>query len=352
MSPNRSGPPQFSLFFFSADGARVDDGKYDLILDCARLADEQGFCAVWTPERHFNSWGGLYPNPAVLGAAIAAQTARIGIRAGSVVLPLHDPIRVVEEWSVVDNLSRGRVSLSFASGWHKTDFVLRPDAYADRRERVESGITLVRRLWAGNPTEFIGVDGEPVEVVTYPRPIQRELPIWLTASSPETWSRAARLGANVLCLLDSSPGRLEGLVNTYRSARGEHLQEPGSGLVTVVVHAYVNEDLRMAREKVKVPLTQYLRTHIDQTELRGDPYIASQMQRRESEVLDFLFERRFQSSSLIGPTDKCCRLLEWLRAIGIDEVACLVDFGLEKHDVLDGIGRLAQLRQRYSATCV
>ena len=48
-------------------------------------------------------------------------------RAGSVVLPLHDPIRVAEEWAVLDNLSGGRIGVSFASGWHTGDFVLAPE---------------------------------------------------------------------------------------------------------------------------------------------------------------------------------------------------------------------------------
>jgi alkanesulfonate monooxygenase SsuD/methylene tetrahydromethanopterin reductase-like flavin-dependent oxidoreductase (luciferase family) len=67
----------------------------------------------------------------VTGAAIAAVTSRIAIRAGSVVLPLNDPVLVAEEWSVVDNISGGRAGISFASGWHVDDFALAPQAYDD-----------------------------------------------------------------------------------------------------------------------------------------------------------------------------------------------------------------------------
>ena len=76
----------FSLFYFANDVA--DDtggGRYDLLLDGARFADEHGFAAVWTPERHFHPFGGVYPSPAVTGAAVAAVTSRVGVRAGSVV---------------------------------------------------------------------------------------------------------------------------------------------------------------------------------------------------------------------------------------------------------------------------
>src|SRR5205807_362890 len=82
--------------------------KYRTLIEAARFADTHDFAAIWLPERHFTFMGSLYPNPAVLHAALARETKRLRLRAGSVVLPLHDPIRVAEEWAVVDNLSAGR----------------------------------------------------------------------------------------------------------------------------------------------------------------------------------------------------------------------------------------------------
>src|SRR5581483_11424079 len=128
------GKIDFSLFYFSGDEGQNPGDKYRLLLEGARFADQHGFSAVWTPERHFHAFGGLYPNPSLTSAALAVLTKRIGIRAGSVVLPLHNPIRVAEEWSVVDNLSGGRVGLSFASGWHAADFALMPENFKTRRE--------------------------------------------------------------------------------------------------------------------------------------------------------------------------------------------------------------------------
>jgi hypothetical protein len=60
---------------------------------------------VWLPERHFHPLGGAYPNPALAAAALAVRTRRIRLRAGSVVLPLQDPVTIAEDWSFVDNLS-------------------------------------------------------------------------------------------------------------------------------------------------------------------------------------------------------------------------------------------------------
>jgi hypothetical protein len=189
----------FSLFYFANDQGQDPGNRYKLLLEGAKFADQNGFDAVWTPERHFHAFGGLYPNPSVTSAAAAAVTQRIQIRAGSVVLPLQNPVRVAEEWSVVDNLSQGRVGVSFASGWQVNDFVLAPQNYAGRKDVMLRELETVRRLWRGETVSLPGVDGKQVPVKIMPRPIQPELPIWLTATgNAETCRKAGQLGANLL----------------------------------------------------------------------------------------------------------------------------------------------------------
>jgi methionyl-tRNA formyltransferase len=65
----------FSLFYFASDEGEKNAGKYRLLLEGAKFADAHGFEAVWTPERHFHAFGGLYPNPSVASAAVAAVTS-------------------------------------------------------------------------------------------------------------------------------------------------------------------------------------------------------------------------------------------------------------------------------------
>src|SRR5262245_45118135 len=107
----------FGLMFFASASGAERSGKYDLLLEAARFADRHDFCAVWTPERHFHEFGGLFPSPAVVSAALAMITRNVQIRAGSLISPLHQAIRIAEEWSIVDNLSNGRIAISFGSGW-------------------------------------------------------------------------------------------------------------------------------------------------------------------------------------------------------------------------------------------
>ena len=123
----RAKSPDFSLFFFAADAENpMEDFAYKLLIEASKFADANGFKAVWTPERHFGAFGGLYPNPAVTSAALAMVTENLHLRAGSVIPSFHNPLRLAEEWAVVDNLSNGRIGLSVAAGWHHDDFVSSP----------------------------------------------------------------------------------------------------------------------------------------------------------------------------------------------------------------------------------
>ncbi|HVS00191.1 MAG TPA: MupA/Atu3671 family FMN-dependent luciferase-like monooxygenase [Thermoanaerobaculia bacterium] len=341
---------RFSLLFFSDDGSRTGGDKYRLLLESARFADRHGFEAIWTPERHFQDFGGLYPNPAVLSAALAMVTERLQIRAGSLVLPLQNPIRVVEDWALLDNLSGGRVGISFASGWHPVDFTLAPAAYEERRRLMFEGIETVRRLWTEGRARVPGVGGDEVEIQLMPRPLRPELPVWLTSSGTlETWRKAGEIDANVLCALQGDPAEdVAHRIRLYRQARREHGHDPRTGRVTVMLHTYVGPDLAAARDQVRGPLTRYLRTFIAQGKsldgkaLGIDP--ATLSERDLTDLAGAVFERFFEDRSLLGTPDKCIATAELLRRAGVDEIACLVDFGLEAEAVFAGLEYLLDVK--------
>lgn len=344
-----------SVMFFGADDGPADHAeKYRDILAIARAADDLGFAAVWTPERHFQQVGQVFPSPPVLSAALAVATERIAVRAGSVVLPLHHPLRVVEDWAVVDNLSGGRVGISVATGWHSADFVLAPGHYADRRERALRDIATVRRLWAGEEVEFPDGTGEPVAVRPRPRPVSPTLPMWLTTSgSPATWEAAGRLRTGVLgATVGQSRDELAAKIGRYRAAYESAPPQPGTGprgTVTLMCHAYVADDDAEVRDRVGTPLRAYLASYVRQTAAnRGGP--VTDLSERDLETLtEFAVARYLSWGSLLGTPDACRKTLVDLRDLGCDEVACFVDFGLGREDVLASLHRLADLRKEFSA---
>jgi natural product biosynthesis luciferase-like monooxygenase protein/amino acid adenylation domain-containing protein len=338
----------FSLFYFASDASDGGENKYRLLTEGARFADAHGFTAVWTPERHFHAFGGLYPNPSITGAALAMVTERIRIRAGSVVLPLHDVVRVAEEWAVLDNLSRGRVDISFASGWHTNDFVLCPENYADRHAALFRQIDEVRRLWRGEPLQRRNGSGQEVAVRILPRPIQPELPFWITAAgSPETCRKAGEAGANLLThLLGQSIEELANKIALYRTAWNQAGHPPGKGRVTLMLHTFVGHDADTVRETVREPFSEYLKTSMDliarDSALGFDPKKLSPDD--VNALIARVFDRYLETSGLFGTPATCLKRVDELKRVGVDEIACLIDFGVEQDTVLDSLTLLNEVR--------
>ena len=338
----------FSLFYFASANVDEYSDKYRLLIDGAKFADTHGFAAVWTPERHFHEFGGLYPNPSVTSAALATVTERIQIRAGSVVLPLHDPLRVAEEWAVVDNLSNGRVAISFASGWQPNDFVIAPQNYANRKEVMLHGIETVRRLWRGEKVRRRDGNGTEIEVSILPRPIQRELPIWVTASgSPETFRSAGAIGANLLThFLNQNIEQLAEKIAIYRSAWREHGHGPGTGQVTLMLHTFVGRSDDEVREKVRGPFSNYLRSSVDLWLARRPGQNIEEFTEEElADLVSYAFDRYFETSGLFGTPSTCLQMIDRLKSIGVDEVGCLIDFGIDFDSVTSGLQYLNTLRE-------
>jgi natural product biosynthesis luciferase-like monooxygenase protein len=337
----------FTLYFFSDDGTKSGEDKYRLLLDSAKFADTHGFSAVWTPERHFQDFGGLYPNPSVLSAAIAAITERVQIRAGSVALPLHHPIRVAEEWAVVDNISKGRVAISFASGWHLDDFVFAPNKYENRKEIMYQHIEVVKKLWAGEPVKFQSAGDRYVDIMIFPRPIQPTLPIWITtAGNQQAWVKIGETGANVLgALTGYSFDDLKNRISLYRKTLADNNHDPRNGKVSLMVHTFVGDNNQKIKERVREPLCHYLSSYFKQFENMMNQNVSEDDRKT---IVERAFEQFFNISTLIGTPNKCSKLLDQLIDMGVDEIACLVDFGLEYDEVMESLHQLNDLRKHYS----
>jgi natural product biosynthesis luciferase-like monooxygenase protein len=354
----------FSLYFWGNDDG-VGPKKYALLLEAAKFADRNGFTALWTPERHFHAFGGPYPNPSVTGAAVAAVTENLEVRAGSCVAPLHHPIRIAEEWAVIDNLTNGRTGLAIASGWQPDDFVLRPENTppANKTAMLES-IDIVRRLWRGEAVEFPKADGSMHAVVTQPRPVSKEVPIWVTtAGNPQTWRDAAANGANVLThLLGQSVDEVAAKIALYRDALREAGHDPGAYKVTLMLHTFVGRDREQVRETVREPMKDYLRSAAALIKQYAWAFPAFKRPAGASSafdldletlteeeldgVLEFAFLRYFEDSGLFGTVEDCLARVEELKEIGVDEIACLVDYGVPTPLVLENLYPLAEVVRR------
>ncbi|MEU4244981.1 MupA/Atu3671 family FMN-dependent luciferase-like monooxygenase [Actinoplanes sp. NPDC026619] len=337
--------PKLSVFFFSSVDGDASTGRYDFVLRTTLLAERLGFSAVWLPERHFHVFGGLFPNPAVLASALATRTERIALRAGSVVAPLHHPARIAEDWAMVDALSEGRAGLSLATGWNVGDFVLSRSPYDERRELTFATVDVLRALWEREQVTFDS-EGQAVPVRTYPTPVLNTLPLWLTATSgPATYLEAARRGCRVLTgYLQQKPDAVAANILAYRAAFVPY-RAGDRPWVTLMMHTCVAEDRATAMATVAEPMLAYQQQFLGLGE-RGALRTAKGDELTEDEkgaLARYAAYRYASECGLVGgPTEVAARLGE-LAANGVDEVACLIDFGLPGGVVADTLHRLAAI---------
>jgi natural product biosynthesis luciferase-like monooxygenase protein len=256
---------------------------------------------------------------------------------------------VAEEWSVVDNLSGGRVGISVTSGWIPNDFALAPHNFAAKREVMFRQLEEVRTLWRGGAVPATDGAGKATSLRVFPRPLQPELPVWITCSGdPAVFRRAGELGDHCLtALLTQTVEEAAEKVAAYRAARAGAGHDAGAGRVTLMLHAHVGAGVDEVLARTREPLLAYLRSHIGLVETLAhslDIEVDFDDPRWRDSLAEFAFERYYRTAAFIGTPESCLPLVDRIAAAGVDEVACLIDFGVDPGAVLGALPELAVLR--------
>ena len=353
VGPRRS--LKFGLYYFGDYPDRAWDEIYDFIFHTSQYADRQGFHSVWLPERHFSRLGGFSPNPSLLAAAIAKSTTSIQLRA-SVVLPLRDPINVVEDWSVVQNMRQSAgVGLAFAPGWHAHDFVLKPDNWSCRHDILLNNMEVVRQLWQGDKMEFDGPLGKRVEIELFPKPKFNNLPMWLvTISDREVFINAGRRGVGILTnLLGQNIDELKENILAYKKARKDNGFDAEGGMVTLLIHTYVCNVESDVVKFAEAPLKRYIGSSIQLTQtMSKHNFNESNFDSVDQDDKEYIIQRALTSfiegKALIGTVEQCQLLLAQIIDAGVNEVACFIDFGVDHEEVVKSLDNITLLKNQIS----
>jgi alkanesulfonate monooxygenase SsuD/methylene tetrahydromethanopterin reductase-like flavin-dependent oxidoreductase (luciferase family) len=157
-----------------------------------RLADEVGFDWVTVAEHHYAPFS-LNPNPMVTAGALTQVVRRAKIALLGATIPILNPVRVAEEFAMIDTMSGGRVIAGMLRGT-PNEYVTYNISPAESRERFEEALKLIVTAWT--ETEPFGWQGRYYEYRTisiWPRPVQKPYPkIYMSGSSPESGEFAAR----------------------------------------------------------------------------------------------------------------------------------------------------------------
>ena len=165
---------------------------FQTAIDQARLADEVGFDWVTVAEHHFSPFC-ITPNPMVLAGALTQAVKRAKIALLGADIPILNPIRVAEEFAMLDAMSGGRVVAGMLRGT-PNEYITYNINPAESRGRFEEALQLIKMAWT-EPEPF-GWQGRYYQYKTisiWPRPVQKpHPPIYMSGSSPESGEFAAR----------------------------------------------------------------------------------------------------------------------------------------------------------------
>ena len=152
-------------------------------------AEDLGFNSLWVTEHHFRYFGGMMPSPSVLLAAAAQRTRNMRLGAAVSILPMHNPLRIAEEFAMVDLLSNGRVILGAGRGMHPTEYKVFSADWDTAQQRLPEALDIVIRAWTGGEFEWAGKHYSFPKVAVFPKPIQKpHPPIYVTANKdPEAF---------------------------------------------------------------------------------------------------------------------------------------------------------------------
>ena len=187
-----------SIFMQNSNNKWSDYEVYQNDLKLADLAEPLGFDSIWSVEHHFTPYT-MVPDVLQFLTYMAGRTTKIELGSMVVVLPWHDPVRVAEQISMLDNMSKGRIVIGFGRGAATVEYNGFRVAMEESRERFVEAAEVVYKALANERFEHKGKFFQIPEMSIRPRPFSHpERRLYGAAVSPDTAERMAKLGLGVL----------------------------------------------------------------------------------------------------------------------------------------------------------
>ena len=183
--------------------------EQEQLLDVARMAEEAGFDGITVADHllmptriesryPYTEDGAMWwpsdtpwPDPWVTLAAMGAVTSRLKLASNICIAAMRDPITLAKAVSTASVLSSGRIVLGVAAGWLREEYELMGVDFASRGRRLDELLTVMRRLWSGQPVSHRGEFFDFDEGIMCPPP-PSTVPVWCGGASAPALRRAAR----------------------------------------------------------------------------------------------------------------------------------------------------------------
>jgi natural product biosynthesis luciferase-like monooxygenase protein len=327
---------KFSLFYLTSYIEEVHKsvrGLYDQLLEQVDEAERMGMESVWLAEHHFFDYGGHVPSIPVLAATIAARTKKLKIASGIAMIGLQDPIRVAEQFGMLDQLSNGRVIFGIGRGFQKCEFDAFQRNMDDSRIAFEEAHDVIRKAWSEDRFSFDGRFTKVKNLRVIPKPLQRPMPPFYVACTftPASFEWTGKHGHNLMVVPYASPDLdvVKQNIELYRSSYAAAGFGAKGGDVICASHFYCGETPEDGKETPRGAIMRYLGQFSESTRdaQHSDAYqgydgLSEALQKFDYD--GFLYP---SPRVVFGDPDQCVERLRALEAMGVKHVGFVVDFG-------------------------
>lgn len=192
---------KFGMFYVLESPDGDYQRAYKEMFGQIEYAEELGFDSVWLAEHHGSAYGSM-PSPQVAMSSIAKITERMRIGLAVTILPFDHPVRIAEDFAMVDVISNGRLDLGVGRGYQPREFKMLGlgDKQQHSREIFEEALDILVGLWENDSFSYNGKWYQIEDVSITPKPLQKPRPpLYVAAISPQTFHLVRKYDMNVLC---------------------------------------------------------------------------------------------------------------------------------------------------------
>jgi len=319
------------------------------------LAERLGYDSAWIAEHHFGDYG-ICGSPAVVMAAAAARTKRIRLASAVNVVSLHHPVRLAEEFALLDHLSGGRVEMGIGRGYQRHEFAGFGIDPGTARDRFRESVQLIRRLWTEERVTHDGTYWNVEGATLRPRPLQQpHPPLWMACLSPGSFEPCGSEGFHLLCApvfgFDAAEGAAQ--VGDWRAGLRKSGIAPETRQVGALVITYVADTTAQAHADLQDRVLWYYRTLADHI---GNAATTARGYETYEQARDFLRNVEWQTALdrgavICGNPDevaagidrirRACGIttyLAWTRIGGLEVEKCTRSMQLLTQEVLPQLG--------------
>ena len=284
--------------------------RVDELFEQVRLAEQLGFHAIFKGS-HFSA-GPAQDIPLLpFLVRAAAETSRIRIGAGIVLLPLHNPLQVAEEFAALDVLAGGRLIFGVGLGYRDVEFKAFGTSAAEGGARLEENLAAVLRLWSEEKVTLRGSHFSLEDACCPLKPLQKPRPpLWMGANGDPGVRRAARLADTWFINPHARLSTLKRQIDLYRQTLDE-LGKPWPDDRPIMREIYVARTRAAASAAARPLLEDKYRTYQDWGQAKAMP--------KEDSDLGMDFEALAADRFFIGaPDDVANQIADASRALGVN----------------------------------